>query len=221
MNLLISNIMKQTNLSVVQTIRDGIVIGLKNLPSLVVAAVLYVLTIWIPYINVGTTIAMNSLPGRLAKGDVISPLFIFDEKYRRDFSAYFLLCGFVYMVTIVGLFFVIIPGIIIAISMSLAVYILVDFDKSPTDAMKLSNQATYGHKWTIFFIGLVLYIVIVIGFSILSWIGGLMGDFMKNLFIIAGIICVLPFTLGVNAVIYKTLYLDTLVEDPIEAVDEQ
>ena len=206
-------LMKKTELEVVSAITDGIAIGLKNLPSLIVAAICYVLTIWIPYINVGTTIAMNSIPGRLAKGDVISPFFIFDEKYRRDFSAFFLLCAFVYMVTWVGFFFVIVPGIIISLSLSLATYILIDFDKSPTDAMKLSNQATYGHKWTIFFIGLLFGFAIGIALAILAVIGGILGSSFQMILMVAAIICIIPFSLGINAVIYKVLYLDTLEDD--------
>lgn len=42
------------------------------------ATVLWLLTIWIPYLNVGTTIAMATIPIELSKGKVISPLFIFD-----------------------------------------------------------------------------------------------------------------------------------------------
>lgn len=204
--------MKKADLDVVGSIIEGLNIGLKNLPSLVVASICYILTIWIPYINVGTTIAMNSIPGRLAKGDVISPLFIFDEKYRRDFSAFFLLCAFVYMVTWVGYCFVVIPGIVISIAMSLAVYILVDFDKSPTDAMKLSNQATYGYKWKIFFIGVVEMIVIILGGAIVFAIGDAISASVCAILLIAYIACIMPISLGVKTVIYKKLYLDLLEE---------
>ena len=185
-------LMKKTELEVVSTITDGIAIG-----------------------------AMNSIPGRLAKGDVISPFFIFDEKYRRDFSAFFLLCAFTYMVTWVGFLFVIIPGIIISLSLSLATYILVDFDKSPTDAMKLSNQATYGHKWTIFFIGLLFGFAMGVLFAILGGIGGLLGSTFQMILLIAAIICVIPFSLGINAVIYKVLYLDTLEDDEQPAAEPE
>ena len=205
--------MKKANLEVVSTIVEGIGIGVKNLPSLIVASICYVLTIWIPYINVGTTIAMNSVPGRLAKGDVISPLFIFDEKYRRDFSAFFLLCAFVYMVTWVGYGFIIVPGIIISIAMSLATYILVDFDKSPTDAMKLSNQATYGYKWTIFLIGLVKLVVICVALGILYAIGSAISGSICLLLMIFGVVCIMPISLGIEAVIYRKLYLDLQGED--------
>lgn len=205
--------MKNVKLEVVSTILEGMKLGLKNAASLVVAAILYVLTIWIPYINVGTTIAMMTIPGRLAKGEVISPLFIFDEKYRKDFSAFFLLMGFIYLVILVGFCFMVIPAFIISISLSLAAYILVDFDKSPTDAMKLSNQATFGHKWTIFGIQFLFSIIIFILFVIIGWLGGLIGSNMISGFLVVLLsVCILPFSMGINSVIYRTLYLEAIEE---------
>lgn len=207
--------MEKTELGVVNTITEGINIGIKNLPSLVVASICFILTLWVPYINVGTAIAMNSIPGHLAKGDSISPFFIYDEQYRRDFSAYFLLYGFMSMVKSVGYCFVIIPGIVISIALSLATYILVDFDATPTDAMKLSNRATYGYKWNIFFIGLIKWTVICLGFVILYSIGSAISASFAFILILAGIACVMPISLGIDAVIYKSLYLD-LQEESLE-----
>ena len=69
-------------LNIIATIKDGVAIALVNYLSLVAAAALYVLTIWIPYLNVGTTIAMSSLPAEMAKGNVVNPLFIFKGEYR-------------------------------------------------------------------------------------------------------------------------------------------
>lgn len=201
--------MKKVNLDVIKTITDGVVIGLKNFPSLVVASILYVLTVWIPYINVGTTIAMQTLPGRLAKGDVISPLFIFESKYRDDFSAYFLLCAFIYLSISIGVFFMIVPGIVIAMSMSLAVMILIDDKVSPTDAMKLSNEATKGYKWKVFFINVVLNIAIFIGYLILMAIADIFdSDGFTTLLMLAYSALLIPFALGVNSVIYRTLYIE-------------
>ena len=201
--------MKKVDLSVIKTITNGAVIGLKNFPSLVAVAILYVLTIWIPYINVGTTIAMQTLPGRLAKGDVISPLFIFDAKYRDDFSAYFLLCAFIYLSITIGMIFMWVPGIVIAISMSLAVMILVDDKVSPTDAMKLSNEATKGYKWKIFFIYVIFSIALNIGFLILIAIASIFdsGVFTGILVFVYGALLI-PFSLGICSVIYRTLYIE-------------
>ena len=45
-----------------ETLKDSIEIGAKNAPSIVVAVILWLVTIWIPYINIGTTIAIKLLP---------------------------------------------------------------------------------------------------------------------------------------------------------------
>lgn len=78
-------------LNMLATIQDGLRIALVNFLSLIAATILYILTIWIPYLNVGTTIAMSSLPAELSKGKVINPLFIFEGKYRRDMGEFFIL----------------------------------------------------------------------------------------------------------------------------------
>lgn len=212
--------MEKANLNVIETITKGVTIGVKNFPSLVVAAILYVLTVWIPYINVGTTIAMQTLPGRLAKGDVISPAFIFDSKYRDDFSAYFLLCAFVYLSIIIGILFGYIPGIVIAVSMSLAVLILIDDKVSPTDAMKLSNEATKGYKWMIFLINVVFAVAVFIGYLIVSGIASIFdSESFTAILLIAYTALLLPFNLGITSVIYRVLYLDRK-ETPKDCAEE-
>lgn len=206
--------MKQTRLEVIPTLAEGFTIGMKNLPSLIVATLLYLVTIWIPYINLGTTIAMNSIPARLAKGEIISPLFIFDSKYRKDFSSYLLLAFFIFAVTIVATLFMVIPGIVVAISMSLAVYILIDKDVSATEAMKLSNQATYGHKWTIFFISLIAYVAVYVAFIILFAIAyAVNSDGLAMFFTVIIVLSIMPFLLGIDSVIYRDLFL-AAYEDP-------
>lgn len=78
---------------------------------------------------------MNTIPIELSKGKVISPLFIFDGKYRKYMGEYFTLIGLMYLAIIPALFFMIIPGIIISIGWSLAIYILLDKGVAPGEAM--------------------------------------------------------------------------------------
>lgn len=63
----------ERKITVMGVIQEGIGVGLKNSLSLLGAIVLWILTIWIPYINVGTTIAIYTIPVALSKGKVISP----------------------------------------------------------------------------------------------------------------------------------------------------
>lgn len=85
--------MEMKKLDFSETLKDSIAIGVKNAPSVVVAVALWLVTIWIPYINIGTTIAISLLPVELAKGSVINPLGIFDSKYRRYMGEYLITAG--------------------------------------------------------------------------------------------------------------------------------
>ena len=128
-------------LNMLATIQDGLRIALVNFLSLIAATILYILTIWIPYLNVGTTIAMSSLPAELAKGKVINPLFIFEGKYRRNIGEYFILIALMTIGTYVGFTFLIIPGIVISIAWSLATPLFVDKDTSSRSDRKYHRRA--------------------------------------------------------------------------------
>lgn len=182
---------------------EGLGIGVKNAVSIVVATVLWLLTIWIPYLNVGTTIAMTTIPIELSKGQIISPLFIFDGKYRQYMGEYFTLIGLMLIALIPAFLFMIVPGIIIGIGWSLALYILLDKGIAPGAALVRSNKATYGYKWTIFLVGAVLYVVYWIGmtiFSLIPFIGIVLVFLLSLVYVVA--------QMGCSAVIYRELVSD-------------
>lgn len=64
--------MEMKKLDFSETFKDAITIGVKNAPSVIAAVALFLVTIWIPYINIGTFIAITLLPTQLAKGEVIT-----------------------------------------------------------------------------------------------------------------------------------------------------
>lgn len=135
--------------------------AIKNLLPILGCLVLWILTLWIPYINVGTTIAIITLPAALSKGKVLSPLEIFDKSYRKYMGEFFLVTGLKNLIVIPAFLFMIIPGIVMQLSYIFATMIVVDKEKGASEAMKLSLDATDGHKWTIFFWFLFYGIVIV------------------------------------------------------------
>lgn len=207
----------QKKISVMSVLSEGISLGMKNAVSLLVATVLWIVTIWIPYLNVGTTIAMTTIPIELSKGKVISPVFIFDSKYRKYMGEYFTLIGLMLMAIISALFFMIVPGIVISIGWSLAIYILLDKGVAPGEAMVLSNKATYGYKWTIFGVQFILSLA----YSILSWIFGLI-PFLGFLLVLCVIIAYLIIGMGCSAVIYRNLTADIKgVDDDANQSNEQ
>ncbi|MBQ4519757.1 MAG: hypothetical protein II999_04000 [Bacteroidaceae bacterium] len=187
----------QRNISVAGVLTEGFKVGVANIASLIVASILYVLTCWIPYLNVGTTIAMSTIPLKLSQGKVVSPMFIFDGEYRQYMGEYFTLQGLMMMSLTPAFLFLIVPGIIISISWSLALYIMLDRKIAPGEALIESNKATYGHKGAIFGINFLLFILCIIIFSVLSIIP-VIGS-------LAAIVICIPFVLGCQAIIYKNL----------------
>ena len=137
-------------IDIMATLKDGIAIAGLNFLSLILVTLLYVITIWIPYLNVGTTIAMASLPAELAKGNMINPLFIFEGKYRKNMGEFFILMALMSGAIGVGFMFMGIPGIVIAIAWNFAAVLFVDKDMPALDALRESNRITYGNKWRIF-----------------------------------------------------------------------
>lgn len=190
---------------------EGLSIGLKNVVSLLVATLLWLVTIWIPYLNVGTTIAMTVIPVELSKGKVISPTFIFDGKYRQYMGEYFTLIGLMSMSIIPALLFMVVPRLIIALGWSLAFYLLLDKGLAPGEALVQSNKATYGYKWTIFGVNFI----IMLAFYILSFIFALI-PFIGALLMLVAVLAIVVVSLGCSAVIYRNLTADEQQADAIE-----
>ena len=192
-------------IELIPVISEGIQIGLKNFASIFVVVLLWLITIWVPYINVGTTIAILSLPVALSKGEgILSPLFIFESKYRRYMGEFFTLIGLMWLSIFPALMFGIVPGIIIGIGWSLAIYILIDKGIAPGEALVQSNKATYGYKWTIFGVSVVIGFVSMILMYICGLIVSNIGEFGFILMLIV-LAFIQVFGIGCNTVIYRNL----------------
>jgi len=187
---------------------NGFTIGIQNAASLIGAIVLWALTIWIPYINIGTTIAIATLPIEMSKGKIFSPLSIFDKKYFSFMGEYFLLQGLMFSAVLMGMIFFIIPGYVIAIAWSLAVYLLIDKKMNPMEALSASNKMTMGYKWTIF----LSFLILIIAFYILVFIFKLI-PILGTILIILSIIVLMAVVMGFYAYIYKTLSEDKVSEE--------
>ena len=196
-------------LEIIPTIQEGITLALVNYLSIVAAVALYVVTLWIPYLNVGTSIAMASLPAEMAKGSVINPLFIFKAEYRRNMGEFFILMSLMIGAIWVGFLFGIIPGIVISYAWFIAVILFVDKDMSALEALRESNKLTYGNKMRIFGIEILLIVVLCVALGIISGIFSIghigwlqsIGSFINFVLIIFFV----PAKIGVEAIIYKHL----------------
>lgn len=198
--------METKKLDFAQTLRDAIYIGVKNAPSIIAALVLFLITIWIPYLNIGTFIAITLLPTQLAKGEVINPIGIFDSKYRRYMGEFFITTGLMIFPILIACLFLYIPGIVLSLSWSLAYYFLIEKGKNPMQAIKASNDATYGSKWIMFFIMLVVGVLFGVAFGIFGAICSLINvGFITFVVMFVLIVLALSISMAVNASIWKQL----------------
>ena len=196
-----------SDFSVMSILTEGIPLGIANFVTIFGATILWLLTFWIPYLNVGTTIALNTMPIALADNEAPEgPTYIFKDKYRKYMGEYFVLMGLMYMAIWMASIFLIIPGIVISLAWSQALYLLFDKHLTPMDAMKESNEKTYGHKWTIFLTGLVFAIAFGIFAMIVLWLFITIDVmFLTVIAVLLLIALAMVGSVGINAVIYRKL----------------
>ena len=204
-----SGMIIDAKLDIVETIKEGISIGIKNAAAILVNVVLWVVTLWIPYLNVGTTIGLFvGIVSKASKGEGISSTEIFNPVYRKYIGEYFLTAGLMYMGIAVGVVFMIIPGIVISLAWCFALLLVIDKHKNPTEALALSNQCTYGFKWKIF----AIYMIVSIAVSIVNvLLSGIVGSFSSGLavcILIIMLIISIFIMIGVQASMYKQLTAD-------------
>ena len=198
--------METKTLDFSETLKDSIAIGVKNAPSVIAAVALFLVTIWIPYINIGTFIAITLLPTQLAKGEVINPLSIFDSKYRRYMGEFLITMGLMVIPIYIAMLFLLVPGIVLSIAWTLAYYFLIEKSKNPIQAIKASNDATYGSKWTMFFVILLFVIAAMIVMFIFSAICGMINvGFITFVVMFVLIVLVMSIGMAINASFWKQL----------------
>jgi hypothetical protein len=187
--------------------------GIKNLLPVFVNTVLWIITIWIPYLNVGTTIGMTAgVVAKMSRGETIAMTEIFNPQYRKRMGEFFLVVGFMFLGIFAGFIFFIIPGYVISLSWSLAPLLVVDKMMNPIDAIHKSNSLTYGKKWTIFFGLLTVGLCGVIALGIVFWIFalllnkiGIVGSILLALLYITGYAVFISIQMAAMSYIYGKL----------------
>ncbi|MBN2234448.1 MAG: hypothetical protein JW706_04815 [Opitutales bacterium] len=185
-------------ISIRETIIDGFKIGVKNLIPLIFAFILWIVTIWIPYINVGTTIALFvAIPALLSKGKMLSPLEIFSSRYRVHMGDFFLVTGFMLLIILPAYAFFIVPGIVMQITYMFALMLSFEHKLNSIQALDVSKIMTVGRRWAIFFsyffAQLASYIVLII----LAYIADILA--------VIWAIITMPLFLGITASLYRQL----------------
>lgn len=80
----------KSDLTVGSIISRALEDGVKNILPVAVNFILWALTIWIPYINIGTTIGITvGLPAKAGRGEGISYTEVFNPQYRKQMGNFF------------------------------------------------------------------------------------------------------------------------------------
>ncbi len=189
----------------------------KNSMSVIGTTFLYLITVWIPYLNIGTSIAFfTALPARLAKGEPFSPTEIFDAKYRENMTNFFLVLGFVNAGVGIAMVLAFFPGIVMFYAWMFAVPLVINKGMKPIEAISASYKVTYGNKWIIFFSYLLLGIVFFIINLLLGLIATGIGMAVAFLGVFLGFIFVLIVAIVATAAyisLYSQLYKSLVVEN--------
>jgi hypothetical protein len=189
-------------LEIVGTLREAVELCIKNIGPVLVNLLLWIVTIWIPYINVGTTIGLFSgVVIKLSRDEDISFTEIFDPKYRKFMGEYFITAGLMFIGVFIGMFFLIIPGIIVSIAWCFALILVIDKGINPSEALTLSNKITYGNKGRIFLIEIIVSVI----FSVISAILNKFDNGFAIFLLIVLFIAQLVVALGLQASMYKQL----------------
>jgi hypothetical protein len=112
------------------------------------------------------------------------------------------------LAVVAGMILLIIPGIIVALGLSLTGYLVVDRNLGPVEAIKESWRLTKGHKWSILRLAVLMTLVNILGFVLLF----------------VGLLVTLPVTMIAFAHAYRILSGTVaepavLVETPVPASD--
>ena len=190
--------MDYPKINVMDTIKDGIQLALKNVLSLILLVILYMLTVWIPYLNVGTTVGLYKAVIAMSRGEVVDPVSIFDKENFKFFGNMFLLLGFQTVGITAATAFMFVPGIILSLAWGFAMYLLIDKNVSPLKALTASYDITLGEKWRIFFITLLVGLLI-------GLVSGLFTLIPKVGFVLMILVVILgcAFAVAVEALMYR------------------
>ena len=195
-------------ISIEGVLKEGFTIGISNFVLIFLAVLLTIVTFWIPYLNVGTFIALQTLPIILGRKNQPTPscTFVFDAKYRQYMGEYFTLSGLKSLSLFPAYLFLLVPGIIISIGWSQALYLMLDKEIAPGEAMIQSAKITQGYKGTIFLTELLLGILFCVAFGIiLAIFNAIDVGFLTFIAVIACAALASTVYIGVKAAIYQGL----------------
>lgn len=87
--------------------------------------------------------------------DLLEPIHLFWK--------YFVMTVLVVIITSIGFVLFVVPGIVAAIALVFAPYLVVDRNMKPLEALQESMHITHGHRWNVLIFGALVFIVNIAG----------------------------------------------------------
>jgi uncharacterized membrane protein len=97
------------------------------------------------------------------------------------------------IITLVGFILLIIPGIIFSVRLQFINYLIVDKNLGPIDAIKTSWNITRGNTWNLFFFGILIGLINILGL----------------LCLVIGLFITVPLSMLASASVYRKLLLQS------------
>jgi len=139
--------------------------------NVILSYFLWLITFWIPYFNIGTTIGLKKMILKMSQDDSISPIDIFSSEHRENIDI-FLILYFISsnIIIIASSVFLVIPGYVMYFALSQIYLLFIDKNLGAMESIRESYRITYGEKWHIFFSKLFGMIGIYIIGSIVTFL---------------------------------------------------
>ncbi len=112
-----------------------------------------------------------------------------DLFYTKSLLNFFLVSFVRGCIILIGLVLLIIPGIVFAVKLQFAEYLVVDKDEGVVEALSKSWDMTRGNIWKLFFYGILLFLINVLGFIAL----------------LVGLFITVPLTMLATTFVYRKL----------------
>lgn len=159
--------------NVVQSLLD-LLLESQNSTTLIIGGIA---SFVVALVSIYVSIIINNMGGTvfmLKAHDSLSSVTLRDLWHPHPFWKYVFTSILATLAVLVGLVFLIVPGIIIGLAFTYALLLVLERNLGPIEAMKESARITRGNRWKLFLFGLVL-----IGVNLLGFLALLIGLFVS------------------------------------------
>lgn len=170
-----------------------------SLWGVIIPGIVMQIILWVLGIIMGIGLIKISI--KLADGQEARMADLF--RHYRLFFGYIFGSFLYFLVVLIGLILLIVPGIIWAIKYQFVLYFIVDKNMGIADSMKSSGQATYGAKGKLFWFGVLISLINLVP-TIILMILVFFYNFL-GFIALAGFIITIPTVVVATAYIYRKL----------------